>query len=165
MYCCSCSSYYVHSVLKQSFKKIHKYWHKFLKNYNIYTDMKWNDRKHWVISIGFCLILYSNVISMIFQSQQVEPDDLPHILWQWKNCTSFQNLTQSDAARRVDDFFSRIRNQVPSPPPGARNERKLLPFPLLVGIFQLRIFCEVWCEKNIQVLFFETLNDPFRLVS
>ena len=159
MYCCS--SYYVHSVLKQSYKKIHKYWHKYLKNYNIYTDMKWNDRKHWVISIGFCLILYSNVISMIFQSQQVEPDDLPHILWEWKNCTSFQNLTQSDAARRVDDFFSRIRNQVPSPPPGARNERKLLPFPPL-SIFQLRIFCgSLMRKKFVHVLCFDTFWSLF----
>ena len=101
-------------------------------------------------------------ISMIFQSQQVEPDDLPHILWKRKNCTSFQNLTQSDVARRVDDFFSRIRNQVPSPPPGARNERKLLPFPPL-SIFQLRIFCEVWCERNLCKFFVLILFGPFSL--
>ena len=127
-----------------------------MKNYNISTDMKWNDRKHWVISIGFCLILYWDV----FQ-KQVEPDDLPHILWKRKNCTSFQNLTQSDAARRVDDFFSRIRNQVPSPPPGARNERKLLPFPPL-SIFQLRIFCgSLMRKKFVHVLCFDTFWSLF----
>ena len=100
-------------------------------------------------------------ISMIFKSQQVEPDDLPHILWKRKNCTSFQNLTQSDVARRVDDFFSRIRNQVPSPPPGARNERKLLPFPPL-SIFQLRIFCgSLMRKKFVHVLCFDTFWSLF----